>query len=87
MDKKALANELLKVHGIDMFDGEGYVRDEELDRLIGTFRKYKPEQKEDRPGYCDLCGEVMPRGEEMFKFHGYSGPCPKKADAAKEPTR
>ena len=26
---------------------------------------------------CDLCGEPMPAGEEMFKFHGYSGPCPK----------
>lgn len=28
-------------------------------------------------GTCDLCGEPMPPGEEMFKFHGYSGPCPK----------
>lgn len=26
---------------------------------------------------CTLCGEPMPVGEEMFKFHGYSGPCPK----------
>lgn len=26
---------------------------------------------------CQLCGEPMPPGEEMFKFHGYSGPCPK----------
>jgi hypothetical protein len=26
---------------------------------------------------CELCGEPMPTGEEMFKFHGYSGPCPK----------
>lgn len=26
---------------------------------------------------CDICGEPMPAGEEMFKFHGYSGPCPK----------
>ena len=26
---------------------------------------------------CSLCGEPMPEGEEMFKFHGYSGPCPK----------
>lgn len=25
---------------------------------------------------CEICGEPMPRGEEMFKFHGYSGPCP-----------
>lgn len=26
---------------------------------------------------CTLCGEPMPAGEEMFQFHGYSGPCPK----------
>ena len=26
---------------------------------------------------CEICGEPMPAGEEMFKFHGYSGPCPK----------
>lgn len=27
-------------------------------------------------GRCGLCGEPMPDGEEMFKYHGYSGPCP-----------
>jgi hypothetical protein len=26
---------------------------------------------------CGLCGEPMPPGEEMFKYHGYSGNCPK----------
>ncbi len=26
---------------------------------------------------CSLCGEPMPEGEEMFKFHGMSGGCPK----------
>ena len=26
---------------------------------------------------CELCGEPMPAGEEMFVLHGYSGPCPK----------
>lgn len=26
---------------------------------------------------CSICGEYMPLGEQMFKFHGYSGPCPK----------
>ena len=26
---------------------------------------------------CEICGEPMPQGEGMFKFHGYSGPCPK----------
>lgn len=25
---------------------------------------------------CEICGEPMPVGEEMFKFHGYSGKCP-----------
>ena len=28
-------------------------------------------------GRCDVCGEPMPPGEEMFRMHGYSGPCPK----------
>lgn len=26
---------------------------------------------------CNLCGEPMPAGEEMFNYHGHSGPCPK----------
>jgi len=26
---------------------------------------------------CKLCGEPMPQGEEMFLYHGHSGPCPK----------
>jgi hypothetical protein len=26
---------------------------------------------------CELCGEPMPEGEEMFKYHGMSGNCPK----------
>lgn len=26
---------------------------------------------------CQLCGEPMPKGEEMFNYHGYSGDCPK----------
>lgn len=26
---------------------------------------------------CELCGELMPEGEEMFNYHGFSGPCPK----------
>ncbi len=26
---------------------------------------------------CELCGELMPAGEEMFNYHGYSGLCPK----------
>lgn len=26
---------------------------------------------------CGLCGQPIPQGEEMFKYHGYSGPCPK----------
>lgn len=25
---------------------------------------------------CELCGHPMPDDEQMFKFHGYSGPCP-----------
>lgn len=29
------------------------------------------------PVRCEICGELLPEGEETFKFHGYSGPCPK----------
>lgn len=28
---------------------------------------------------CEICGQPMPKGEEMLKYHGYSGPCPKPA--------
>jgi hypothetical protein len=40
--------------------------------------KIKAVEPETRaPGTCSICGEPMPDGEEMFKFHGYSGECPK----------
>ena len=29
---------------------------------------------------CELCGRPLPPGEEMFKFHGYSGPCPAETE-------
>lgn len=32
---------------------------------------------ETRQAICQICGEPMPPGEEMFKLHGYSGNCPK----------
>jgi hypothetical protein len=35
------------------------------------------EPKETKMSNCELCGEPMPEGETMFKYHGYSGPCPK----------
>jgi hypothetical protein len=25
---------------------------------------------------CAVCGEPMPEGEEVFVYHGFSGPCP-----------
>jgi len=34
---------------------------------------------------CALCGEPMPDGETMFKYHGYSGPCPKPPRASIAP--
>ena len=39
---------------------------------------------------CELCGEPMPPGEEMFNYHGYSGDCPKpplERKAAPDPQR
>lgn len=26
---------------------------------------------------CQICGEPMPIHEQMFHYHGFSGPCPK----------
>jgi len=34
---------------------------------------------------CELCGEPMPLDEVMFKFHGFSGPCPKPPLPRPEP--
>lgn len=34
---------------------------------------------------CQLCGEPMPLGEEMFMYHGYSCECPKPPLAKLEP--
>lgn len=38
---------------------------------------------------CQVCGEPMPEGEQMFTYHGYSGPCPKpsRAEALAETER
>jgi len=35
---------------------------------------------------CAICGEPMPTGEEMFKYHGYSGDCP-KPPISKQPAK
>ena len=35
---------------------------------------------------CELCGEPMPPGEEMFNYHGYSGGCPSPPIEQKSPT-
>lgn len=32
---------------------------------------------EESKALCQLCGEPMPPGEEMFFYHGYSCDCPK----------
>jgi len=34
---------------------------------------------------CTICGEPMQPGEEMFKFHGSLGPCPKPPLAKMKP--
>lgn len=31
----------------------------------------------DKKKNCDICGDPMPENEQMFKFHGFSGPCPR----------
>jgi hypothetical protein len=44
------------------------------------FRYDEPPQQEKcmaETAFCQVCGEPMPEGEEMFNYHGHSGPCPK----------
>ena len=35
------------------------------------------DKRKDEMSKCGICGEPMPAGEEMFKYHGYSGNCPR----------
>ncbi len=44
------------------------------DRIFGA--KEKPPIAAD---CCEICGKPLPKGEEMFKYHGASGPCPEGA--------
>lgn len=46
----------------------------------------QPDAAKEQQATCELCGEPMPPGEEMFKFHGYSGPCPKPPLSPKRTT-
>jgi hypothetical protein len=46
--------------------------------------KAKMSEKSETPK-CEICGEPMPAGEGVFKFHGYSGPCPKSPLPRAEP--
>lgn len=58
---------------------EVYVHDleDEIEDLKDTIYKLRGSPPTP-PGRCGLCLEVMPKGEEMFNYHGFSGPCPTK---------
>jgi hypothetical protein len=59
----------------------------EAERVSGTYYVDHPDnalRMAPEPGpppaevaSCELCGEPMPPGEEMFRYHGSSGDCPK----------
>lgn len=52
----------------------------ELDAFIKPseyIKILKNREAEAKKGCCEICGKPMPPGEEMFKYHGYSGDCPK----------
>lgn len=34
---------------------------------------------------CEICGEPMPENEVGFRYHGYSGPCPKPPTPQQSP--
>lgn len=65
-DKSIRALELAKeiVHLRDLLT----IKERELRKIC---------EPEEIPGHCNICGEPMPPGEETFKYHGSSGPCPK----------
>ncbi|MCP5004869.1 MAG: hypothetical protein GY941_13140 [Planctomycetes bacterium] len=50
---------------IQEIDGHTVTKNVNLDRYIDDGNK------------CELCGMPMPKDEQNFKYHGYSGPCPK----------
>lgn len=47
-----------------------------IERSVWNALRFREKQMSD-VARCQLCGEPMPPGEEMFKYHGYSGDCPK----------
>lgn len=42
-----------------------------METLLFTMQGYQ------RMINCEICGEPMPEGEQSFRYHGFSGPCPK----------
>lgn len=56
------------------------VRNEQRERVPAevALQRIKAAVAED---LCELCGEPMPPGEKMFRYHGLSGPCPKPRGA------
>lgn len=54
---------------------------EELDRRAAE----RKDNDKAQPAVCELCGKPMPPGEEMFRYHGYSGPCPQDEEVAYQP--
>jgi len=45
-----------------------------------------PDPTDPQPN-CQLCGLPMPKGEEMFNYHGHSGPCPVPPDTIVDNTK
>ncbi len=55
----------------------------DLNEILSLLQKDK---EKERVALCEVCGEPMPEGEEMFKYHGYSGDCPKPPKKISDPT-
>jgi len=58
----------------------------DVESFFASKRKAHPFRPADRApsqSLCELCDEPMPKGEEMFKYHGYSGPCSKSITDSK----
>jgi hypothetical protein len=75
MQKKGLISEL---HPLEVRSNEADDKAGPENNVVESAQGRKLEGN--TSGVCGLCGEPMPPGEEMFKFHGYSGPCPTKPE-------
>jgi hypothetical protein len=76
---EARALELARLHRWERLQLDGANRD-----LCPSCAAAHQPGKAPLPALCIICGEPMPESEQMFRHHGFSGPCPKPPLAERE---